>query len=175
MAPAGAVLIHCPGGRGRPAADRAPLVRAFIAKAVLEVATTSALIERLKHDKTLRRLCGWHRVRAVPSEATFSRAFAEFAACELPSRLHEALIVATHRDRLICHISRDATAIEAREKPVKVEAGKRCRKKKQPQRGEPGWESVRRLVRQREMTLPEMLAAVRRPSMTKRCHAGRAR
>jgi hypothetical protein len=158
MAPVGVVLTHCPGVRGRPAADRAPLVRAFIAKAVLEVATTSALIERLKHDKTLRRLCGWHRVRAVPSEATFSRAFAEFAASELPSRLHEALIVATHKDRLVGHISRDATAIEAREKPVKVEARKRCRKKKQPQKGEPGWESVRRLVRQREMTLPEMLA-----------------
>lgn len=158
MAPVTAFLTVCPGTRGRPPADRAPLVRAFIAKAVLGVATTSALIERLRHDKTLRRLCGWHRVRSVPSEATFSRAFAEFAACELPSRMHEALIVATHKGRMVGHISRDATAIEAREKPVKVEAPKRCRRKQLPQKGEPGWETVRRLVRQGSMTLSEMLA-----------------
>lgn len=158
MAPVGAFLTVCPGMRGRPPADRAPLVRAFIAKAVLEIATTSALIDRLQHDKTLRRLCGWHRVRSVPSEATFSRAFAEFAACELPSRMHEALIAATHKERLVGHVSRDATAIEAREKPVKVEAPKRCRRKQLPQKGEPGYETVRRLVRQRSMTLPEMLA-----------------
>lgn len=158
MAPVTAFLTVCPGRRGRPPADRAPLVRAFIAKAVLEVATTSALIDRLQHDKTLRRLCGWHRVRSVPSEATFSRAFAEFAASELPSRMHEALIVATHKERLVGHISRDATAIEAREKPVKVEAPKRCRRKRLPQKGEPGWETVRRLVRQQSMTLSEMLA-----------------
>lgn len=158
MAPVTAFLTVCPGTRGRPPADRAPLARAFIAKAVLEVATTSALIDRLQHDKTLRRLCGWHRVRSVPSQATFSRAFAEFAASELPSRLHEALIVATQQDRLVGHVSRDATAIEAREKPVKVEAPKRCRRKQLPHKGEPGWETVRRLVRQQSMTLAEMLA-----------------
>ena len=54
----------------------------------------------------------------VPSEATFSRAFAEFATSALPSRLHEALIQDTHADRLVGHISRDSTAIEAREKPA---------------------------------------------------------
>jgi hypothetical protein len=55
----------------------------------------------------------------LPSETTFSRAFAEFARSALPCRLHEALIEQTYTDRLVGHISRDATAIEAREKPVK--------------------------------------------------------
>ncbi|MEE9544265.1 MAG: hypothetical protein V3V55_01535 [Rhodospirillales bacterium] len=64
-----------------------------------------------------RRPRGWERLAAVPSEATFSRAFAEFAGSALPSRLHEALIERTHEDRLVGHISRDATAIKAREKP----------------------------------------------------------
>src|SRR5262249_25133323 len=155
MVPVSGFLAACLCMRGRPSADRVPLARAFIAKAVLNLATTSHLIERLTYDKTLRRLCGWHRVRAVPSEATFSRAFAEFAASELPSRMHEALIVATHKDRLVGHVSRDATAIEAREKPKKIEAPKRCRRKRPPQKGEPGYESVRRLVRQQDMTLPE--------------------
>jgi Transposase DDE domain/Transposase domain (DUF772) len=158
MAPVDAFLLPWPCTRGRPPADRAPLARAFIAKVVLKVATTAALLERLGHDRTLRRLCGWHGPGAVPSEATFSRAFDEFAASKLPTRLHEALILATHKERLVGHISRDATAIEAREKPEKMEAPKRCRRKRLPQKGEPGWESVRRLVRQREMTLPEMLA-----------------
>jgi hypothetical protein len=106
----------------------------------------------------LRLLCGWYWARAVPSEATFSRAFAEFAASELPSRMHEAVIVATHKDRLVGHVARDATAIEAREKPEKCKAAKRCRKKVKPQKGEPGWETVRRLERQQSMTLTEMLA-----------------
>jgi hypothetical protein len=66
-------------------------------------------------------LCGWSRPSEVPSEATFSRAFAEFAESELPSRLHEALIEQTHADRLVGHISRDATAIESHEKPRRAE------------------------------------------------------
>jgi len=167
MAPIGAFLTPCPGARGRPPADRVPLVRAFIAKAVFGVPTTVHLIERLRYDKTLRRLCGWHRVRAVPSEATFSRAFTEFSASELPSRMHEALIVASYKGRLIGHVSRDATAIEAREKPVKVKAAKRCRRKRRPQKGEPGWETVRRLERQPAMTLSEMLA-----DLPKHCAVG---
>ena len=123
--------------------DRVPLARAFSAKVVFDIPTTAHLIERLEHDKTLRRLRGWHRVRAVPEAHMFSRAFAGFAATALPSRVHEALIVATHEERLVEHIPRDATAIEAREKAVKVETIKRCRKKKTPQKGEPGWETVR--------------------------------
>jgi transposase len=106
---------------GRPPHDRAALARAFVAKTVIGLPTTSMLIDRLAVDKRLRRLCGWERPGQVPSESTFSRAFAEFAESELPSRVHEALIKTTHAERLVGHISRDATAIEAREKPVKIE------------------------------------------------------
>jgi hypothetical protein len=111
---------------------------------------------------TLRRLCGWERAGAVPSEATFSRAFAELAACDVPSRVHEALIKRTLGTQLVGHISRDATAIEAREKPVrreKAKADKPKRKRGRPRKGEvvPPKEP-RRLERQGSMTLPEMLA-----------------
>jgi hypothetical protein len=161
---------------GRPPAERAPLARSFVAKAVLGLPTTALLIERLDVDKTLRRLCGWQRRTAVPSEATFSRAFAEFAASGLPARVHEALIERTLADRLVGHISRDATAIEAREKPVKVAPPatakrKRGRPKKvappatakrkrgRPKKGEVvAKKEPRRLQRQAGMTLPEMLA-----------------
>ena len=79
-------------GAGRPAEDRRALARAFVAKAVLGVPTTTALIERLDVDKSLRRILGWERRAQAPSDATFSRAFAEFAQGDLPANMHAALI-----------------------------------------------------------------------------------
>ncbi len=64
-------------GPGRPREDRRALARGVIAKAVWDLPTTRHLIDRLKVDPTLRRLCGWSRVAEIPREATFSRAFAE--------------------------------------------------------------------------------------------------
>ena len=104
-------------GRGRPPDDRPAIARSFVAKAVLTIPTTSALIERLQVDRALRRICGWERRSEVPSEATFSRAFAEFAAQGLPERVHEQLVRRHLHDHIVGHVSRDATEIEAREKP----------------------------------------------------------
>ncbi len=152
-----------PGVVGRPRKDRAALARGFVAKAVFNIAQTDMLIERLLVDKTLRRLCGWTRVSAVPSAATFSRAFAEFAAGDLPGRLHQAVIVKTQGARLVGHIARDSTAIEARERSP--ETPKReprpKRKRGRPKKGEErpkAPEARRRLERQGEMSLAEMLA-----------------
>jgi hypothetical protein len=103
---------------GRPPKDRVALARAFVAKAVLNLPTTEALIDRLKADRALRRICGFERCRAIPDAARFSRAFAEFTALELPARVHEALIRSQLGDQIIGHIARDATEIEAREKPA---------------------------------------------------------
>ena len=102
---------------GRPAHERAWLANAFVAKAVLGLTTTVALIERLQIDRALRRICGFAMCRKLPSEATFSRAFREFADACLAERVHEALIKEHLGDQLIGHLSRDATAIEARERP----------------------------------------------------------
>jgi len=109
--------LMSPGSPGRPQEDRYALARAFVAKMVLNLPTTSSLIDRLRVDATLRRLCGWISVRRLPSESTFSRAFAEFAASSFPNHVHEALIKRTFKDSIVGHISRDSTAIEARQKP----------------------------------------------------------
>src|SRR5436190_10429993 len=147
-----------PGLPGRPLRDRAALARAFVAKAVMGLPTTSMLIERLAVDKRLRRLCGWECPGQVPSESTFSRAFAEFATCERLSRVHEALIKRTHKDRLVGHISRDATAIEAREKAVKVATPETPKRKRgRPKNGVVVEKEPRRLERQATMSLAEML------------------
>ena len=106
---------------GRPPKDRAAMARAFVAKAVYDLPSTRALLDRLAADVALRRLCGWERKFEVPSESVFSRAFAEFADTQLPQRVHETLIRETHHDRLVGHLSRDSTAIEAREKPAAKE------------------------------------------------------
>ena len=85
-----------------------------IAKAVYAQPTTKALIEYLHGAPTLRRLCGWEREDEIPSEATFSRCFGEFAQVKLSEKIHEAVVKAYEGTRLVGHVSRDAPAIEAR-------------------------------------------------------------
>ncbi len=155
-----ALTPHWHGLPGRPPSERAALARAFVAKAVFQVATTALLIDRLAADKTLRRLCGWERSSAVPSASTFSRAFGEFAASALPTRLHEALIAATHGERLVGHISRDSLAIEAREKavpPPPPPAAKQKRQRRRKGEGAPAT-APRAIERQANMSLEAMLA-----------------
>ena len=160
MAGIEAFRLMCPGLPGRPQKDRYALARAFIAKIVFKLPTTSSLIERLCTDAILRRLCGWISVRQVPSESTFSRAFAEFAASSFPNSAHEALIKRTFKDCIIGHISRDSTAIETREKPVKTtKPEKVIRRRGRPKKGaEIVRPEPRRLARQKDQTLSQMLA-----------------
>ena len=146
---------------GRPQADRAALARAFSAKAVFAISTTRALVEHLVIDRPLRRLCGWSQGAAVPSAATFARAFSDFADSALPSRLHEALIDKTLQGHLVGHVSRDSTAILGREKPAPKphQAATPKRRRGRPRKAEqrPN-KAPRRLARQSNMILPERLA-----------------
>ncbi len=134
---------------GRPLEDRCALARAFIAKAVLNLSTTRMLLDRLAIDIKLRRICGWEG--SLPSEATFSRAFAEFAKEGLPAKVHAALIVESHQERLVGHVSRDASAIEAREKAhakPKSVAPSPPRKRGRRKKGESCAPEISRLERQ---------------------------
>lgn len=108
-------------GVGRPAHDRVMLASAFVAKTVLGIKTTVGLIERLTIDKALRRICGFPLNRKLPHESCFSRSFGEFAEAKLADRAHESLVKIHLGESLIGHISRDATAIEVREKPRKAD------------------------------------------------------
>lgn len=101
---------------GAPERSRVALAQAFVAKAVLGFERTTQLRSRLAVDTVLRRLLGFEPNRPLPSEATFSRAFAEFARIGLPARAHEALIRQHLGDSVIGHIAQDSTAICARER-----------------------------------------------------------
>lgn len=73
-----------------------------------------ALPQRLQTDTALRRICGWATAAAVPSEATFSRAFARFADLGLADAVHDEQVRAWLGDTLVWHQALDATDIAAR-------------------------------------------------------------
>ena len=135
---------------GRPPEDRIAIARAFVTKMVYDMATTRILLDRLETDPTVRRLCGWERKEDVPSESTFSRAFAEFAESRLPERVHQALIEQHLGEQVVGHISRDSTAIGARERPEKKTAPveKKPKKRGRPKKGEERPKEPTRLERQ---------------------------
>lgn len=150
--------------RGRPLKERAAIARAFVAKAEYNMPTTRALLDRLACDKKMRRICGWEQKSEIPSESTFSRAFAEFAEGQLPAYVHQAVIRENLSEDIVGHISRDSTKIEVREKAQKetkaeiesyVEKVKR--KPGRPKKGEEPVKEPTRLGRQQTMTLEEML------------------
>lgn len=146
---------------GRKPKDRKPLARSFVAKAFYNIPTTGALLARLRRDKTLRQLCGWEYWYQVPSESTFSRTFDEFAQSDMADKVHEALVKEYMSDDVVWHVSRDSTAIEAREKPMKKV--KAAASKEPCKRGRPKKDEVRplpekkRLEKQREWSLEECL------------------
>jgi hypothetical protein len=153
-------------GAGQPEADRCALACAFLAKAVLDLKTTRALIERLQADSRLRRLCGFDLRHGLPSESTFSRAFEAFAANQLLERVHARMIQTVLGGQLIGHISRDSTAIEAREavakkEPVQAAPIKPKHKRGRPSKGEerPAAEPSA-LERQSTQTLAQMLTEI---------------
>jgi len=93
----------------------------------------------------------------------------------LPQRLHAALIEATQRNRLIGHISRDSTAIEARErfakapkpaaapKPAKAVKKAKSKAKKQKANQRKPCKAAERgtqIERQRYMTLDRMITGL---------------
>jgi len=146
---------------GRPPEDRVAIARSFVTKMVYNMPTTRVLLDRLESDPTIRRLCGWERREDVPSESTFSRAFDEFAKSRLPERVHQALIEQHLGEQIVGHISRDSTAINAREKPERklAKTDKKPKKRGRPKKGEERPKEPTRLERQAAgQSLPEMLA-----------------
>lgn len=104
---------------GRPPEDRKAIARAYIAKIVFKISFTKQLVEYLQADKQLRLICGWDVYKKIPSESTFSRAFKQFADCELPDKVHQNLIKNVYKDQIVCHVVKDSTPLEAREKHLK--------------------------------------------------------
>jgi len=147
-------------GFGRKKKSRISIAKAFVAKSVYKFGTTDILIEYLNGCKNIRRLCGWERSSELPSRATFSRAFSEFAKHNLLQKIHEAMIKKHCGQKLAGHISRDSTAIESRERPVKTSkvSPQPKRKRGRPRKGEVAPPKPRKRVElQLERSLEENL------------------
>jgi hypothetical protein len=144
--------------KGQSPKNRKQIARAFIAKAIYNIDTTRALIDRLKISPSLRRICGWQKACDVPHESSFSRAFKEFSKSGLAQIVHASVIKEHMGDKITGHISRDSTSIDAREKPMKkIKAVKQKKKRGRPQKGEVRIKEPTRLERQQSMGTTEML------------------
>jgi hypothetical protein len=157
-------------GNGCPPHQRTWIFHAYLAKSVYQFPSTAALIAALKAQPRLRRLCGWDSAGDLPSEPTFSRAFAAFAQEEWAQRIHQQMVQTHAGGKLAGHVSRDATAIEAPERPAPKPASqpvapkKRGRPKKGQHRPPP---PPKRLELQPARSLAENLA-----ELPRRCDVG---
>jgi len=148
---------------GRPPKSRRGIFNAFVAKAFLKIPTTLHLLERLQSDRHLRLIWGFETRGQVPSESVFSRIFAEFAKTQLPQCVHSTLVTSCCVGEIYQHISRDSTAVEAREKPEKkskptAQQTVLKKRKGRPRKEEP--QKVKepsRVQKQLKMTLDERL------------------
>jgi len=119
--------------------------------------TTRELIDRLKISPALRKICGWQKACDIPHESSFSRAFKEFSESGLTQIVHRRLIKQHMGDKIVGHISRDSTSIDAREKPVKKILNLQNKKRGRPRKGEVRIKEPTRLERQQSMGSKEML------------------
>ena len=158
--------------QGQSPRYRKQIARAFVAKAVYNMDTTRQLIDRLKISPALRRICGWEKACDIPHESSFSRAFKEFSKSGLTQIVHEGLIKRHLGDKIVGHISRDSTSIDAREKPVKKKSktAKQRKKRGRPRKGEVRIKEPTRLERQQSMGAKEMLE-----ELPKACDVGTKR
>lgn len=122
---------------GRPAVERRVIARCYVAKALFRYPHTRNLIHELQARPNLRLICGFDSQQKIPSESTFSRAFAEFAAQSLGQVVHDSMVQEYLENELIGHVSRDSTAIAGREKAAKKQkSAKVPRKRGRPAKGE---------------------------------------
>jgi len=128
-----------PGSRGRPQKSRVSIYRSYIASKVMKLSTHIEIRNRLLSDVNLRKLCGYTNRKSVPSTSVFSRVFAQFADENIGQQIHDEMIREYVSPLLIGHISRDSTAIHAREKTVNTKKDtepKKKRKRGRPKKGE---------------------------------------
>jgi transposase/IS5 family transposase len=141
----------CYQGRGRMPYEDQPMIRAFLARHFFKIESTTELLLRLKSDSNLRRICGFEK---VPSESTFSRRMKKYSEKHLMEQILVSMVSKSHEGTIVGHISRDSTAIIAREKPVnkKKEVKPEKKKRGRPKKGEMRFEKPpKRLTRQIKM------------------------
>lgn len=153
-------FIPKPASTGRPPCSRLSLLKSFILKSCLNICENKQFIKIVKGHTNYRKLCGWTEPEEVPSEPTFSRAFNEFSGLNVADRIHEHIIKTALKDQIFMHISRDATAVPAREKSErKIKKKKKTKNKRgRPPKGtQPKKKEQTRLQKQFSQNLDEIM------------------
>jgi hypothetical protein len=83
---------------------------------MFKVDTTTQFIHRLQIDSSLKLLYDFEK---VPGKSTFSCNFAVLSETALMSGTPDRLVKEAHAGQAVYHGSRDSTATDAREKPLK--------------------------------------------------------
>ena len=161
---------------GRPMASRERILKLFFLKAFMNIPTTKSARGLILSSRSWRRICGFESRSEVPSEATLSRAFAEFSGDNAVASIHSGILKTYVKETktLLLNVSNDSTEIEAREKGKKKEKekkaaspGKRGRKSRDERRNTPP-PAPSNLELQGTRTLEENLSGV-----PKECDWGR--
>ena len=97
-----------------------------------KIDTTTQFIHRLRTDSTLRLLCGFEK---VPGKSTFSRNFTALSETPVMSGTLDRLVKEAHTGQVVYNVSRDSTAIQARENAEK-KPRKEEKKRGRPKKGE---------------------------------------
>ena len=139
-------LYRSYSGTGRKPYQYLPFFRSQLAKCYFQIDTTSKIIGRLKADPNLRLLCGFTK---VPGKASFSRAYCYLGEIEMVQEILKRLAKETFKDKVVYHICRDSTAIDARE-TVKQEKDKKDEKEAK-KRGRPPKDEGKREKQPTEM------------------------
>ncbi len=144
-------------GRGRRAYAETPIIRAHLAGHFFQCPTTVSLRQRLQSDSTLRQICGFS---TVPSEATFSRRYTKYAKHRIMERTLAQIVTEYHEGTLVGHISRDSTAICARETPMnkKKDVAPKKNKRGRPKKGAEPQKVPSRIEMQLSQSAEEALA-----------------
>lgn len=119
---------------GRKAYSFLPFIRAFLAKSFFKLTTNKDLILQLKSDSSLRKICGFSK---IPSEATFSRRFEKIARTHIMEQSFNTVVAKYLKDHIVGHISRDSSAITAREKTINKKNDVKKQDKPKRKRGRP--------------------------------------
>lgn len=77
---------------GRPATERHAIGRSYVAKALFRYPHKRNLIHELQARPNLRLICRFPSQQKIPSESTFSRAFAEFSKQGLEQVVHNSMV-----------------------------------------------------------------------------------
>lgn len=147
-------------GRGRKAYADYPMIRAHLSAHFFRCPTMTSLRERLLSDPALRQICGF---AGIPSLATFSRRYAEYAGYRIMEKTLEQLVQFYHEGILVGHISRDSTAICARETPVnkKKEVTPKKKKRGRPKKEDESPKVPSRIEAQLTQSAEEALAELK--------------